>query len=95
MGSIDSILTRKAFNPYDYIQDNCVPGQQKVYLFKLSVEGDNCGIHLVRQMQLGGDLENIWTMFNHVKCVQGWMTMACHVYDPIYYKIMFLAIYNM
>jgi hypothetical protein len=98
MCSTNSILTSKAFSPYDYIQDNCVLGQQigqKVYHFKLLVEGDNCGIHLTRQMQLGGDLENTWMMFDHVKRVQGWMTMACHVYDPIYYKVMSIAIYNM
>ncbi len=27
MGPIDSILTLKAFNPYNYIQDNCFPRQ--------------------------------------------------------------------
>jgi len=46
-------------------------------------------------MQLGGDLENSWMMFDHVKHVQGWTTTACHVYDPIYCKIMSIAIYNM
>jgi hypothetical protein len=46
-------------------------------------------------MQLGGDLENYWMMFDHVKGVQGWTTMACHVYDPIYCKITFIAICDM
>jgi hypothetical protein len=27
---------------------------------------------LVRQMQLGGDLENAWIMFDHFKCIKGW-----------------------
>jgi hypothetical protein len=27
-------------------------------------------------------------MFDHVKCVDGWMTLTCHVYDPTYYKVM-------
>lgn len=56
---------------------------------------DGCGVHLVKQMQLGGDLKNSYMMFNHVKHVQGWLTMACHVYDLVYYKVMFIAIYNM
>jgi len=40
------------------------------------------GIDIVKQMQLSGDLENISIMFEHFKCVEGWTTMACHVYDP-------------
>ncbi len=34
-------------------------------------------------------------MFNHVKCVVGWTTMACHVYDPSYYKVMTIVICDM
>lgn len=34
-------------------------------------------------------------MFDHVKHVQRWMTMAYHVYDSIYYKIMMSAVYDM
>jgi 6-phosphofructokinase len=46
-------------------------------------------------MQLKGDLENSWMMFNHVKRVQGWTTMAYHVYDPVYCKVMSIAICDM
>jgi len=98
MGSFDSILMLKFLRPYDYIQDNYFPKQQfgqKIYLFKMTVEGDGCGVDLVKRMQLGGDLENSWMMFDHVKHVQGWTTMACHVYDLVYCKIMSTAIYNM
>jgi hypothetical protein len=56
----------------------------------MSVEGGGCGVDLVKWMQLGGDLENYWMMFDHVKGVQGWTTMACHVYDLAYCKIMIL-----
>jgi hypothetical protein len=31
-------------------------------------------------------------MFDHVKCVVGWTTMACHVYDFIYCKVMTIVI---
>ncbi len=35
-------------------------------------------------------------MFDHVKRVQGWMTMACHVYDlVVYYKITTIAVHDM
>ncbi len=82
-------------NPYDYIQDNCFPGQQfgqKVCLFEMLVEGDGCGVNLVKQMQPKGDLENSWTMFDHVKHVQGSMTMGCHVYDLVYCYLQYVVI---
>jgi len=34
-------------------------------------------------------------MFDHVKCVQGWITMAYHIYDAIYYKVMTITICDM
>jgi hypothetical protein len=43
----------------------------------------------------GDDLEKNWMMFDHVKHVQGWMAMACHVYDPIYCKVISIAICDM
>jgi hypothetical protein len=39
--------------------------------------------------------QNVWMMFNHVKHVLGWTTMACHGYDLIYCKFMMIAIYDM
>jgi hypothetical protein len=33
-------------------------------------------------------------MFDHVRHVQRWMTMAYHVYDPIYYKVMTNVVYD-
>jgi 6-phosphofructokinase len=50
---------------------------------------------LVWQMQFSDDLQNMWMMFNHVKRVQGWMTMACHMYDLIYCKVMTIMICDM
>jgi hypothetical protein len=46
-------------------------------------------------MQLGDDLQNAWMMFNHVKHVQGWMTMACHIYDPVYFKVTMTTVCDM
>jgi hypothetical protein len=46
-------------------------------------------------MQIEGDLENSWMMFNDVKRVQGWTTMAYHVHDHVYCKIMSIAICDM
>jgi hypothetical protein len=46
-------------------------------------------------MQLGEDLQNTWIMFDHVRCVASWTTMACHVYDHAYCKMMTNAICDM
>jgi hypothetical protein len=46
-------------------------------------------------MQAGGDLENAWLMFDHVKRVQSWTTMVYHVYDATFCRVMTIAICNM
>jgi hypothetical protein len=38
---------------------------------------------------------NAWIMFDHVKCVQTWTTMACHVYDMTYCCVMIIVICDM
>ncbi len=45
-------------------------------------------------MQHVGDLQNAW-MFDHVKNVDGWTTMACHVYDPVYCKVLTIVVCGM
>ncbi len=89
----------KALFGYNYIQDNCFPNQQarqKVYLLKVFIDGTTSKFDLVRQMQLNDDLQNAWMMFNHVTHVQGWMTMACHIYDLIIYcKITMIMVCDM
>jgi hypothetical protein len=69
--------------------------RQKVYLFKMFINEATSEFDLVWWMQLGDDLQNVWMMFDHIMRVQGWMTMACHIYDPIYYKVMTIAICDM
>jgi hypothetical protein len=66
-------LAFKANSGYDYIENiNCFPKQQyfgeKFFMFKMSMDGDSSGCELVKQMQLGGNLQTTWTMFEHVKC---------------------------
>ncbi len=96
-GYIDSILELKRRLCYDYIQDSVFPyqGAPKVYLFKMSTHWPAIGVDIVMCMQLGGDFENAWIMFYHVKHVQGWTTMGCHVYDMTYYKVLIIIICDM
>lgn len=34
-------------------------------------------------------------MFDHYKCVSGWTTMACHVYNSFYVRIMIIVVCDM
>lgn len=54
-----------------------------------------CGVDLVMRMKHNDDLQNSWVMFDHVKCVEGWTTMACHVYDATHCKLLIIAICSM
>ena len=58
-------------------------------------EGPGSGVDLVKRMQHKGDLQNAWMMFDHVKRVKDWTTMACHVYDAQYKKVMTIAVCDM
>ena len=90
-------MTMKKNSRFKYIHDSVFPGQgkERVYLFKMLLEGLSNGVDLVKRMQASGDLENGWMMFDHVKCVKEWMTMACHVYDLQYRKVMTIATCDM
>ena len=96
-GPLDNIIKLKLKSPYAYIQDSVFPGQgkEKIYLFKMSEEGPGSGVDLVKRMQPGGDLQNSWLMFDHVKRVKEWTTMASHGYDPEYCRVMTIAVCDM
>jgi hypothetical protein len=86
-GYIYNILVLKVNNGYCYIQDNCFPRQQtkeKLFLFKMFMRGDGSGYDLVKWMEPRGDLQTTLIMFDRVKHVEGWTTLACHVYDSFY-----------
>jgi hypothetical protein len=68
---------------------------QKVFMFKMSPYGPASGVDLVRHMQLNGDLQNCWLMFDHVNHVKEWTTMACHVYDSMCCKVFTIVICDM
>jgi uncharacterized membrane protein len=59
------------------------------------INGVGNGMSIVTRMQLARDLHNTWIMFDHVKCIASWTTMACHVYDLAYCKVMTIAIFDM
>lgn len=46
-------------------------------------------------MQLEGDLQNCIAMFDDVKRVKSWTTIACNMYDSTYSKVMTIAVCDM
>ena len=93
-GVIDNKMTMKIESKFKFKHDKVFPGQgkEKVYVFKMLTKGPGSGVDLIRCMQVGGDLQNAWMMFDHVKRVKDWTMMACHVYDSQYKKVMTIAI---
>jgi hypothetical protein len=77
------------------VQRNQFPRQgddaDKMFVFKMLEVGPGSGVDLVRWVQSGGDLENVWMMSNHVKQVKRWTTIAAHVYDETYQWVMNIA----
>jgi hypothetical protein len=61
-------FTLKSMSPYDYIQNTCFPRQvfrQKVFPFKMLINGRNSELDLVVWMQLDHDLQSACIMFDH------------------------------
>jgi hypothetical protein len=92
---MDSITKLCGISLWAFVQENKFQGQgadlDKVFVFKMSEVGSGSGVDLVKRMQPGEDLENAWMMFDHVKRVRQWTTMACHVYDSTYCRVMTIA----
>jgi len=98
-GVMDSITQLRGSSNWSFVQKNLFPGQgsdtDKVFVFKMSEVGPRSGVDLVKCMQASGDLDNAWIMFDHVKRVKAWTTMACHVYDNSYCRVMTIALCDM
>ncbi len=60
----------------------------------MSIKGYGSGCGLVKRMQPRGNLETCWLMFDHIKHV-GWMGPTCHMYDPIYHKMVMIVMCDM
>ena len=59
------------------------------------VNGPGRGVDLARWMQRGGDLQNCFVMFDHVKRIKPWTTIAYQVNDSTYCKVTTIAACDM
>lgn len=95
---VSNILALKYKNGYEYIQDSCFPREnygKKMLLFKMFMHGIVSGCDLVKWMQFSRDFQTTWKMFDHVKYVNEWTTLAYHVIDLVYCKMMIITIFDM
>jgi hypothetical protein len=61
----------------------------------MSEVGPGSCMDLVKRMQPGGDLQDAWIVFDHVKHIKKWTTMACHVYDSTYCRVITIVVCDM
>ena len=70
-GIMDGITKLRGLSNWAYVQRSIFPSQgddsDKVFVFKMSEVQVGSGVHLVKRMQPGGNLENAWIMSDHVK----------------------------
>ena len=97
MGTMDSIMALKDHSGFKYVHGSRFPGQSKdkVLVLNMSVDLPGSSVDLVKRIQGGGDMENSWIMLDHVKRMKDWTTLACHVYDSKYCKVLIIACCDM
>ena len=98
-GIMDGIAIFRGYSHWAYVMENKFSRQgldwDKVFVFKMSKVRPGSRVHLVKQMQFRGDLKDMWIMFNYIKCVKYWTTMACHIYESAYCRVLTITVYNM
>jgi hypothetical protein len=97
MNTINSIVALNDNSNFKYIHYNWFPGQSinKVFVFKISIDLACSGIDFVQWMQVGRDIEHLQIMFNYMKWVKDWTTIACHIYESKYCKVLSIACCDM
>ena len=97
MGTMDSIMALKDHLGFKYVHDSRFQGQSedKVFVFKMTVDLPGSGVDLVKCVQVGRNMENSWIIFDHVKRLKDWTTLACYVNNSKYYKMLTIVCCDM
>jgi hypothetical protein len=80
---MDSIIALKDHSAFKFVHGSRFPGQSKdkMFVFKMSVDLPGSDDELVKMMQVSGNIENSWIIFDHVKRLKDLTTMVCHMSD--------------
>ena len=92
---IESIMALTNHSGFKYVHGSEFPRQSedKVFVFKMSVDLLGNGVDLVKCMHVEGYIENLWTRFDHVKRLKDKTTLVCHLYNSKYCKALTIACY--
>lgn len=90
---MDSIMALKNHWDIKYVHGSRFLGQSKnkVFVFKLSRDLQRNGMDLMKHMQVGGNMEKLFKIFDHVKCLKNKTIQTCHMYDNKYCKVLIIA----
>lgn len=71
---------------FKFVDGSCFSShkQDKVFAFKMFVDCLGSGVDLLKRMQVGGNTETSWNIFNRVKRMKDWARISCHVYNIKY-----------
>ena len=78
---------------FKYVHGSRFMGQSKnkVFIFKILVNFLGSDVYFVKRMQVEGDMENAWILFDHVNRLKDKTTLACHVYNSKNCKVLTIA----
>ena len=95
MSTTDNIMVLKDHSYFEYVHGSQFLGQSidNMFVLRISMNLPRSGVDLVKHMHAGGDIENLWTMFDHVKRLKDWTILACLVYNCKYCKMLMIACY--
>lgn len=87
---MDKIMVFKDHYGYKYMHGIRVPRQSKdkMFIFQMLIDPPWSDVDLLKHMQVGGDIENCWLMFDHVKQLTNYTTLVWYVYDNKYCKVL-------
>lgn len=89
MDMIHSIMILRDHSGFNYVYSSIFLGrfQVEIIVFKMLVDLPWSGVNCVKCMQVGRDMKNYWVLFDHIKCLKDWTTLAYHMYDSKYCKV--------
>lgn len=92
---LDGITKPKGLNNWAYNKGNMFLGQgndsEKVFILKMFEVGPYSAINFIRRMQPRNNFSHKYMIFDHIKQIKDWTTLACRVYDSIIERILAIA----
>jgi hypothetical protein len=72
METMENIMELNDHSWFKFVHNNYFSMQSKdqVFVFKMSMDLLGSGVNLIKQMQAGRDMENLWVIFDHMKRVK-------------------------